>query len=381
MSTDIREDEMEHVEIFGKPALLSDRRIARDDVPLGWYCYDLRGMDSDPGRPATLEDQVSVDFAGAVLSPAPLKKPATAYRRLKGALNCLGEQLTLTAFCQRHGLEYPQETRKCPLRPASPDEVELFYSTDTLEEDKELACVGHLRMDFGHKGKEFWHTWWPHNNDELNVPAFKAELDEVVNELRERGPLTDLFTMSVYCGAHSQGRLEGQTGVFGFIAESEGYRYCLRCTPRQGDYNGYLYIYDKRRQELNMAQKQPSGLTEAGKRALRDAADPTKPHTYSWFVIENMDMDDETLTAYPTLEEAIRRFSGADCGIKVLGVTKDEISTIDLVAGRYGELQHLPYYQDFDSTKEDPVILAAVETLRKALDAPEEAPGMKMEGM
>ena len=130
-----------------------------------------------------------------------------------------------------------------------------------------------------------------------------------------------------------------------------------------------------------MAQKQHSGLTEAGMQTLRDAADPAKPHTYSWFVIENVGLDSETLTGGLALDDAIRRFTGTDCGIKVLGVTKDGISTVDLVAGRYGDLQHLPYYQDFDSTKEDPVILAAVETLRKTLDVPEEAPGMKMEGM
>lgn len=380
MSTDIRTEEMEHVEIFGKPALLSESRIARDEVPQGWYCYDLRGMDSDPGRPATLEDHVAVDFAGAVLSRVPLKRPATECKRLKGTLNYLGEQLTLAAFCERHGLEYPQETRKYLLRPASPDEAGLFYSTTDAAEDQELACVGHLRMDFGPRGREFWHTWCPHNNDELNVPAFKEELDRVVNDLRE-GPLKDLSAMSGYCSAHPRGRLESWDEAFGFITKSEGYRYCLRCIPRQGDYNGYLYVYDKRQQELNMAQKQQPGLTEAGKQALQDAADPAKPHTYSWFVIENVDSENETLTGGLALDDAFRRFTGADCGLKVLGVTKDGISTVDLVAGRYGKLQHLPYYQNFDSTKEDPVILAAVETLRKALDVPEEAPGMKMEGM
>ena len=381
MSTDIRTEEMEHIEIFGKPALLSDSRIARDSVPRGWYCYDLRGMDSDPGRPGTLEDQVTVNFAGAVLSPAPLKQPATEYRRLKGTLNYLGEDVTLGEFCERHGLEYPQDTQKHLLRPASPDEAGLFFSTTDEAKDRELACVGHLRLDFGHEGREFWHTWWPHNDDTLNVPAFKAELDQVMAEFRESGPLKDLGAMTSYCGAHSQGRLEGERGSFGFIAESEGYRYCLRCTPRQGDYNGYLYIYDKRQQALNMAQSQQFGLTEVGKQMLRDAADPAKPHTYQWFVIENMGMDGEALTGGLTLENAIQRFTEADCGIKVLGVTKDDIATIDLVASRYGELQHLPYYQNYDSSKEDPVILAAVQTLRQALGTPEEEPGMKMEGM
>lgn len=336
MSIDIRKEEMEHVEIFGKPALLSDSRIARDEVPQGWYCYDLRGMDSDPGRPATLEDQVAVNFAGAVLSRVPLKRPATERKRMNGTLNYLGEQLTLAAFYERYDLKYPQETRKYLLRPASPDEAGLFYSATEPENDKELACVGHLRMDFGHRGQEFWHSWWPHNNDELNIPAFKAELDQVMAEFRERGPLKDLKTMSEYCGAHPQGRLESWDGAFGFVAESEGYRYCLRCIPRQGDNNGYLYIYDKRQQELNMAQEQQSGLTEAGRQALRDAADPAKPHTYAWFVIERYGQEGERLHKAESLTGVIDCYNGLTCDSRRLGVTKDGIATIDLVVMESG---------------------------------------------
>ena len=33
-----------------------------------------------------------------------------------------------------------------------------FY-TPHPEEDKRLGTVGHVRMDFGRSGNEFWHTW------------------------------------------------------------------------------------------------------------------------------------------------------------------------------------------------------------------------------
>jgi hypothetical protein len=45
----------------------------------------------------------------------------------------------------------------------------------TPEKDAELGCIGHVRMDFGHGGKEFWHTWWPRGDETLNSPEFKAE--------------------------------------------------------------------------------------------------------------------------------------------------------------------------------------------------------------
>lgn len=329
MSINIREDQMQHAEIFGKPVLFTNWLIPRDTVPDGWYCYDLRGGEKNPGPAATLEDKVITDHCGTVLSPAPLKRPGTAVRRVNGQFALCGELLDLLSFCEEHGLEYPEEKRKYFLRPATPEEAGLFYSDD--ENDQELACVGHLRLDFGHRGQEFWSTWHEHNGDELNVADFKAELDAVVNELRAFGPLKALTAMSDYCRARPDAELEGSGGSFGFIAETERYRYCLRCIPRQGDYNGYLYAYDKRQQELNMARDKRSGLTEEGRQRLRDAADPSKPHTYDWFVIERYGQEGERLHSAASLTGAIDRYNGLDCESKRLGVTKDKIATIDLV--------------------------------------------------
>ncbi|MGH1824237.1 hypothetical protein [Macrococcoides caseolyticum] len=146
------------------------------------------------------------------------------------------------------------EKQRLCLRPALLDEEGLFFSQD--ERDAELGTIGHLRIDFGSRGNEFWSTWWPHNGNELNMPEFKAELQEFADELRKTGPLNSLSAMSKYCCDHGDGKLEsGLRDTYGYIAESEHYRYCLRCTPVQGDYNAYLYIYDKRQQELQQIQK------------------------------------------------------------------------------------------------------------------------------
>lgn len=363
MSANIREDEMQHAELFGKPILFTNWLVPRDTVPEGWYCYDLRGADKTPAKPATLEDKVVVNHAGTVLSPVPLKKPSTGTRRINGQFYLQGETMNLERFCEEHGLEYPQETRKYMLRPASPHEAGLFYSNEGR--DQELACVGHLRMDFGHSGQEFWPTWWEHNGDALTVPAFKAELDEVVNELRERGPLKDLAAMSSYCHDHSQGALEG--GSYGFIAESEGYRYCLRCTPRQDDYNGYLYAYDKRRQEL------AHGLTETGRQLLRDAANPSRPHDYDWFVFEDINTAQERLSGGLSLEDAVARYQASGSGDKRLGVTKDGIATVDLAITQEGIQRFCEDYKRLDSVSADPIVAQAVETLRQELrEAPEQ---------
>ena len=61
MSVNAREEEYEYVELFGKPALFTNSRIDRDTVPEGWYAYDLRGSDYDPGEPVTVEPKVGVN--------------------------------------------------------------------------------------------------------------------------------------------------------------------------------------------------------------------------------------------------------------------------------------------------------------------------------
>ena len=193
MSINIWTDSMQHAALLGKPVLFTNWLIQRDIIPDGWYCYDLRGTHKSPSTRTTLVDHAADYHAGTVLSPIPLKHEGTASRRVNGTFYLLGEEMTLEQFCEEHDLAYPQDNREFVLRPASLDEVGLFYSEEKL--DEALGTVGHLRMDFGHGEKEFWHTWWPRGPEELNSSEFKAELQEVVDELRT-SVLKDLAGMT-----------------------------------------------------------------------------------------------------------------------------------------------------------------------------------------
>lgn len=135
------------------------------------------------------------------------------------------------------------------LRPASIEEAGLFYSEPEQGKDAALGTVGHVRLDFGHSGKEFWHTWWPHNGDIFNTPEFKADLQMVVDALRADGPLKDLSAMRQFCDQY-RGAITEDSRSFGYVLDTEHYRYCLRCTPVPGDYQGYLYCYDLHQQEM-----------------------------------------------------------------------------------------------------------------------------------
>ena len=111
-------------------------------------------------------------------------------------------------------------------------------------------------MDFGRSGNEFWHTWWPRGPEELNSPAFKLELQEVVDTLRE-SVLKNRFAMERFCYEHGGKISGGWTQNYGYIVETERYRYCLRCNPSPGDYNCYCTAYDLDVQRQNMARDKP----------------------------------------------------------------------------------------------------------------------------
>lgn len=257
MRVPIREEQFEHIEINGKPALFTNNRIAYTTVPQGFYPYELRGSDDDPGEPVSLEHRVGVNFAGTIITSEEMKFPKNKnYLPIKNKLNFLGDSMNLQEFSECHSLQLAEDRRAFPLCP-SVDGKEMFYSQDE-EQDKALGCVGHLRIDFGREDMGFWHTWHPHNDNRLNTEEFKAELDKVVHELREHGPLKSRANMAYFCIDQGAEPLDGnEHPQYGFTTESEHYKYCLRCNPSKGDYNGYLYIYDKREQQLTMAENEP----------------------------------------------------------------------------------------------------------------------------
>lgn len=72
-----------------------------------------------------------------------------------------------------------------------------------------------------------------------------------------------------------------------------------------------------------------------------------------------------------------QQFTESCCDSKVLGVTKDGVATVDLVAYD-GEPQHLFHYQNSNIFKQDPVVSDAVQKLHQALDSPGSVLGMEM---
>ena len=96
------DEQYQEIELFDKLGLFSNGRIARDNLPEGVYCYDLRGSDYDPGEPVCVEERVVVNHAGSVLLTDPLELAENGRLMLteEEGLNFVGGFSTLAQFLQ-----------------------------------------------------------------------------------------------------------------------------------------------------------------------------------------------------------------------------------------------------------------------------------------
>ena len=90
----------QEVEIFDVPALFSNGRIAIADIPEGLYRYDLRGSDYDPGMPVTVEQNVTVNHAGAIITAKPLDlgEDGRLFLNEDEGLNFVGGEISMQRF-------------------------------------------------------------------------------------------------------------------------------------------------------------------------------------------------------------------------------------------------------------------------------------------
>ena len=59
LQINIYRDKLLGARLFGTPVLFSAQPIPREDVPQGWYCYDLRGTARHSDEPHALVDMAA----------------------------------------------------------------------------------------------------------------------------------------------------------------------------------------------------------------------------------------------------------------------------------------------------------------------------------
>ena len=338
MSVNVYRDRLQHANIFGIDVLCTNWLIDRGSVPVTWYCYDLEYVPRHPGT-VRLVDEARLDlYHKGILSPVPLKRPGVKSRKVDGDFYLHGEEMTLEEYCEEHSLEFPTDHPVLSLRPASREEAGLLHSdgaqseaSRTIEQPSKL--VGRVTYASGER-QEF-------TDPQQYLQTIREELPYRNTTGFRHETLTD--------------DPEVKKAVDDILLDFAG--------------------------EENPRRACNYGLTEAGKQALRDVADPGIPHTYAWFVLTDCNTRKEQIHRNLTLEEAIQFYQDSDRAEKRIGVTKDGIATVDLVRYLDGEQQFFDDYRKLESFRDDPVVVGAVDALQQELGQMEPQENLTLGGM
>ena len=169
------------------------------------------------------------------------------------------------------------------LRPAFPEEAGLFHAL-TPEEDEAMGTAGH--------DQQLWQEDHP-----VGKIAFASGEEEIFTD--------------------PQKYLDAVREELPFMTTT-GFRYqTLTKDPRvRKAVDDILLDFAG---EENSFKLEDYGLTEEGKKALRDAADPNLTLTYNWYVITNCGSPKEQIQQDMTMEEAIRVYQDIDEKRKTAG--------------------------------------------------------------
>lgn len=100
-SIDVRKKKMVEVEVKGRMALFTEVRVDKDTIPDGMYCYDLRHGDDD-GMPCTIEQNVTVNYFGAVIVSVPFDFGNEDYVPVSyDDFGFTGEHLTVSEYAEK----------------------------------------------------------------------------------------------------------------------------------------------------------------------------------------------------------------------------------------------------------------------------------------
>lgn len=97
----ISREKYQEATFFDIPVLFGNGRVSQAILPDGIYSYDLRGYDSDPGRPYALEEKVIVNHAGTILTAVPFDLSENGYLRLGEEVDFTGGMASIQEYQEK----------------------------------------------------------------------------------------------------------------------------------------------------------------------------------------------------------------------------------------------------------------------------------------
>ena len=114
-------------------------------------------------------------------------------------------------------------------RPLTPTEQQYTYA-QSMQLEGQTGTIGHLRGDFATTGYGFYTTWFD-TRPQWKSDEFKADLDTVINALREdKGLLHNRYDMSAFARHFPESAIKGNYCTeYGFRVDTEKHAFLLRC--------------------------------------------------------------------------------------------------------------------------------------------------------
>lgn len=132
---------------------------------------------------------------------------------------------------------------KIQLIPHSLSEIPYFYRPSE-EEGKKMGLIGKLRGDFDKDVKSrFWRNW-EDINPEFKTLEFKDDFNLVMETLRKK-ELKTKQNLRTFLEKWPEAVLPNDGNWCGFHLHTDKYTYFFRLKTEPGDYNTYVWCYDK----------------------------------------------------------------------------------------------------------------------------------------
>ena len=139
---------------------------------------------------------------------------------------------------------------------AMTEEEDKYSFRQSTQISGQCGLIGYLRADMDTDGNSFFSSWNDYRED-LKTDEFKAELQEVINSLREEGDiLHSRSDLAKYCFSTPQSRMNTEQDYYGVRVDTKKYAYLLRLNPSPGEYNVYCYCYRRDWLDRHMQQAQ-----------------------------------------------------------------------------------------------------------------------------
>lgn len=290
------------------------------------------------------------------------------------------------------------------IRAMTPDERGFSYTQPDLFEA--TGCIGHLRVDMGNTGTQFFSSWDDHQAD-LKTAAFKTEFDQFINAMRndpEHGEiLRSRATLASYCLRHPDSGFENSR-EYGFRADTDKYSYLLRLNPKRGEKGIKIIapaISKKKVEKIKLDTETNAPLLDENGQAIMEEKEISIPRFRVATVFDVSQTEGEPLPElaatingdvkhYEAFLEALERSSpvpvsydkmSPECdgvfrhGEQSIGI-RQGMSEVQTVAALVHEITHAKLHNAVFPAKDDPTSYQEVNVLGQAgLFSPERMDG------